>query len=74
MQQMIDTKKLAIAIRARRGRMTMRQAAKECGLSLGTISNLENESQPDLDTFARVCDWIGMPMDEFRAIKEKQAA
>lgn len=67
---MIDTKKLAVAIRARRGRLTLREAARECGIALGTMSSLENEGRPDLDNFAKVCDWIGMPMDDFRVERE----
>ena len=70
---MIDTKKLAVAIRARRGSRGLREAAVECGLALGTMSGLENEARPDLDTFAKVCEWIGVPMDYFRAERAEAA-
>ena len=39
--------------------MSMQQAAKEIGISKATISRLEKSSIPDVDTFAKVCQWLG---------------
>ncbi|NBC16568.1 MAG: helix-turn-helix domain-containing protein [Bacteroidetes bacterium] len=68
---MIDRGKLAGAVRAKRGERTLRDAAEDAGLNFATLSRIENENPCDLDTFARICDWLGVPMDYFRqAMKE----
>ena len=37
----------------------MREAAKEIGVSPATLSRVENGKVPDLDTFGKVCAWLG---------------
>jgi len=38
--------------------MSMQQAANEIGISKATISRLEKSSIPDVETFAKVCQWL----------------
>ena len=63
---MLDLKKLAFAVELRRGRRTLRDVEEEAGVSASTLSRIERGIQPDLDTYARICDWLDKPMDYFR--------
>jgi transcriptional regulator with XRE-family HTH domain len=62
---MIDTKKLAVAVRARRGKLSLRKAAEKSGVSYPTLSKIENGDKPDLETFIKVCRWIELPTEYF---------
>ena len=37
----------------------VRQAAKEIGIPSATLSRIENGQVPDLETFAKICSWLG---------------
>ena len=39
--------------------MGVREAAREIGISPTTLSRIENGNVPDLQTFKKICDWIG---------------
>lgn len=62
---MINTDKLSAAIRTRRGNMSLREAAKESGINRGTLSEVERGAKPGLDTFLRLCQWVGVETDYF---------
>lgn len=49
----------------RRGKTSLRQAAKEAGVSFSTLTRVENGAQPDLASFSRICGWLGVPPSEF---------
>jgi len=67
----LDRGKLALAVRLKRGERRLEDASAESGLPLSTLSRIENEKhRPDIDTYAKVCDWLGLPMDYFRMEKE----
>lgn len=70
---MIDLNKLSVAVRARRGRLTLRQAAAEAGVNHATIRNLESGRAPDVETFARICRWVGVPAEFFFEAAEDAA-
>lgn len=48
--------------RAGRG---IREAAKEVGVSAATLSRIENRKVPDLETFGKICAWLGENPAEF---------
>lgn len=50
---------LAKRIQARRVGKGIREAASEVGVSPATLSRVENGKVPDLETFSRVCQWLG---------------
>ena len=50
---------LAKRIQERRAGMGIREAAKEVGVSSATLSRVENAKIPDLDTFGKICRWLG---------------
>lgn len=50
---------LAKKIEERRAGKGVREAAKEVGVSPATLSRVENQKIPDLETFSRICKWLG---------------
>jgi len=46
-------------IQEKRAGKGIREAAKEAGISPATLSRVENGKVPDLDTFEKVCRWLG---------------
>ena len=62
----VDVKKLAGMLKAKRGRLGLRAVADEIsGVSASTLSRVEQGNVPDLDTFFRLCQWLGVSADEF---------
>lgn len=55
----INLEALAERIRQHRVSKGVREAAKEIGISPATLSRVENGKVPDLDTFGKVCGWLG---------------
>jgi transcriptional regulator with XRE-family HTH domain len=43
----------------RRGEDSIRKAAAEIGIGHATLSRIENGNIPDLETFAKICVWLG---------------
>lgn len=50
---------LARRILEKRAGMGVREAAKRIGISPATLSRVENKKIPDLETFGRICKWLG---------------
>lgn len=50
---------LAEKVLQRRQGRGVREAAKEAGISPATLSRIENGKVPDLETFGKVCAWLG---------------
>ena len=70
-----DTKTIGDLIIARRMELGspkhprgLRAVALEIGVSQGTISRVENGGDPDLSTFRKLCDWLGLGADEIAAL------
>lgn len=62
----IDIRRLAALVRAKRGDKGLRAVAQEIGgVSPSTLSRIEQGKVPDLDTFARLCHWLGVSADDF---------
>lgn len=60
----IDTATLAAALRDRRKQLGIgvRAAADQVeGVSSSTLSRVEKGNLPDLDTYLRLCRWLGRP-------------
>ena len=51
--------RLARRILERRAGKGIRETAVEVGVSPATLSRIENGKVPDLETFSRVCKWLG---------------
>lgn len=51
--------RLAQRVLERRAGKGVREAAREVGISPATLSRVENEKVPDLETFGKICKWLG---------------
>ncbi|HVW27938.1 MAG TPA: helix-turn-helix transcriptional regulator [Polyangiaceae bacterium] len=61
----LDIAGLGELLRERRGRLSLRQAAADAGVSFSTFGRVESGSQPDLVTFTKLCAWLGLPPSRF---------
>jgi transcriptional regulator with XRE-family HTH domain len=50
---------------AKRGSRGVRAAASDADISSATFSRVENGHMPDLQTFAKLCKWLGRDPREF---------
>lgn len=65
-QSEVNINELAAMIRARRNGRGLRAVAHEIGgVSASTLSRVEQGKLPDLDTFLRICRWLGEPPERF---------
>lgn len=61
--------RLARRIYERRAGKGVREAAAEVGVSPATLSRIENGKVPDLDTFGKVCRWLGEDPGVYLGVK-----
>lgn len=45
--------------------MSWRQVADATGVSASTLTRMQQGKRPDVDTFAALVQWLGIPADEF---------
>ncbi|MDR2239630.1 MAG: helix-turn-helix domain-containing protein [Zoogloeaceae bacterium] len=50
---------LSSMIARKRADLGVREAARQVGISPATLSRVENGKIPDLDTFGKICRWLG---------------
>jgi transcriptional regulator with XRE-family HTH domain len=55
---------LASKLKEKRGGQGVRAVAKEIGISPATYSRVENNNLPDLETFRKLCGWVGIDPNE----------
>jgi transcriptional regulator with XRE-family HTH domain len=68
MSDLVNVRELAARVRARRGARGLREAAADIGhVSPATLSRVEQGHTPDLETFLRLCNWLGEPPQSFTA-------
>jgi transcriptional regulator with XRE-family HTH domain len=62
----IDIEKLSQMVKNRRGTKNLREVAAEIGnVSISTLSRIEQGKVPDLETFLRICEWLGVLSTDF---------
>lgn len=54
-----NIRELAEKVRSKRAGQGIRAAAAEVGISSATLSRVENGGIPDVETFGRICNWLG---------------
>src|SRR6266487_169801 len=60
-----DTQKFAAQIKTKRGPHSLRSMIGEIeGVSLSTLSRIENGKMPDMETFLHICDWLDASPDD----------
>jgi transcriptional regulator with XRE-family HTH domain len=60
-----DTVKLSHFVHEKRGEISFRELAKEIGVSASTLSRVEACRSIDLETFFRLCLWLGISPESF---------
>ena len=65
----LNIEDLGRMVAERRGTQGVRATAKEIGISPATLSRIENQHVPDLETFAKICDWLGEDPSQFFGMK-----
>lgn len=50
----------SVTLRKRIGDMSLRDVAAAAGVSVSTVSRLQNGGLPDIETFATMCIWMGV--------------
>jgi transcriptional regulator with XRE-family HTH domain len=67
MSPAVNVQKLAALVKTKRAGRPLRTVAEEIGeVSASTLSRVEQGNIPDLDTFMRLCAWLGVSADDFR--------
>jgi transcriptional regulator with XRE-family HTH domain len=61
----LNTALFASMIKSKRGERGLRETARELKISPTTLSRLESENLPDVDTYIKICDWLGVSTDHF---------
>lgn len=61
----LNTALFASMIRNKRGERGLRETARELNISPTTLSRLESENLPDVQTYIMICSWLGVPTDYF---------
>lgn len=68
MDSKLNTDLLASAIKTKRGKKGLRDTAAEIGgVSPATLSRIELGNLPDVETFIKICNWLGVSTDTFIA-------
>jgi transcriptional regulator with XRE-family HTH domain len=71
----LDLAQLGAMLREHRGKLSLRQAAAEAGVSFSTLTRIEAGAQPDLTSFTLLCAWLGVsPAEFFTPVAERQVA
>jgi len=67
MRREIDVSALYGALDSKRNarKMSWRQVAEELGLSSSIFSRLARGSRPDFDSYIRMTEWLGVPLESF---------
>lgn len=66
MMTTLNTELLATMLKEKRGKTGLRTVSEEIeGVSVATLSRIEQGKIPDVDTFIKICRWLGVPTDTF---------
>jgi transcriptional regulator with XRE-family HTH domain len=61
-------------LRHERGSRGIREVAAEIGISAATLSRVERGNVPDLETFAKICRWLGVDPGDVLGIEVPKGA
>ncbi len=70
----LHIEELGRLVATKRGSRGVRAAAAEAEVSSATFSRVENGHMPDLETFAKICKWLGKDPREFLGFEREEAA
>ena len=66
----LTLEQLGLLIKQKRGNKGLRKVAAEMNVSAATLSRVEAGKQPDLESFTKICAWLGVNPGEFLGYKE----
>lgn len=73
MATLLNTSKLSLMVKAKRGERGLRAVAQEIGgVSASTLSRIEQGKVPDVETFLKICKWLEVSSEEFSEEKIKK--
>jgi transcriptional regulator with XRE-family HTH domain len=61
----INIDALSEMIKSKRGEQGLREVAKQTGVSVSTLSRVENGNLPDIDSYMKLCKWLEVSIDFF---------
>ncbi len=70
MSSTLDTIKFSEMIKSKRGHQGLRALASEIGVSASTLSRIEQGSLPDIETYIKLCNWLGVSPEFFTVHSE----
>lgn len=70
----VSLESLGPRVAAKRGGLSLRDAAEEAGMSKATFARIERGGVPDLVNFARICRWLEADPREFLGTDTDQDA
>lgn len=68
----LDIDLLASRIKTKRGSQGLRSTASNIEISAATLSRIEQGKVPDVDTFIKICKWLGESTDTFTQVKPRK--
>ena len=68
----VTLKNLGTIVREKRGSRGLRTVASEIGTSAPTLSRIESGKMPDLQTFGKLCRWLGLDPAGLLDVRPKQ--
>jgi transcriptional regulator with XRE-family HTH domain len=63
--------KLGVMVRDKRGERRLREVAKEITIGPATLMRIESGRIPDVETFGKVCNWLGTEPGQFLGFESK---
>lgn len=70
--QSINIDALSNMIKSKREDRGLREVAKEIGgISVSTLSRVENGNLPDIDTYVKLCNWLEVSIEFFTKGSQK---
>lgn len=60
----ITIEQLGPMLKERRGNRSIREVARQIEISAATLSRIESGKQPDIETFSKICKWLGLDAGE----------
>ena len=73
MQSTLNTELFSSMLKTKRGKKGLKDTATEIGdISAATLSRVEQGNLPDVETFIKLCKWLGVPTDTFVIVPPKE--
>jgi transcriptional regulator with XRE-family HTH domain len=73
-QSRLDVAALYVTLDSERQqrKISWRQVAQEAGIGASTLSRMAQGNRPDVDSFAALVHWLGLPADQFMRHPERE--